>query len=118
AVAEHGWPRTGELLDHRVRGGQVAIDVGGHRVGRVALVGDAPVDEEDVVAALEQALDEAVAGAQVPDVAAVDEAGHEQQGWPAASRPGPVAAQRRTVTPPHHEMRGAAGPRPVEPAEE
>ena len=75
----------------------------------VLLVGHAPVEQEDVVALVEQELDERVARAQVEDVGAVDEREHEQDGhrrtcaWSSgsgrasscgASRPRPWASSR------------------------
>src|SRR4051794_28366055 len=51
AVAQHRRRRAGGVGGRGVRRGEVVIDVGGHGVLGVALVRDAPVDEEDVVAA-------------------------------------------------------------------
>ena len=117
-MAQDGGRRAGGVAGCGVRRGEVVIDVGGHGVVGVALVGDAPVDEEDVVAALQQSLDEAVARPQVPDVAAVDQAGHEQHRRSARHGPGPVPAQGRPVLAPHDQVRSAAGVRAVEAADE
>ena len=94
----------------------VAIDVGRDRVVRITVIRDAPVGEEHVVSALEQPLHEAVARAQVPHMAAVDEAGDQQYCGAAGIGARAVAAQARAVLAPDHVVRRAAYGRPVEPA--
>ena len=114
-MPEDGGRLAGVLGRGGVGGGQVAVDVCGGGVGGVACIRRSPVDEEDVVAVREQALDEAVSGAQVPDVALVDQAGDEQHCGPVTVDAGPVAAHRCPVLPPYDQVRGASGARPVQP---
>ena len=73
--------RRAQRLAHGPR--QLVADVGVEAHVGVLVAGHAPVEQEDVVALLEQELDERVARAQVEDVGPVDQREDEQdrQRW-------------------------------------
>src|SRR3954447_1812814 len=74
----------------------------------VGLVRDAPVEEEDVVALLDQELDERVPAAQVEDVRPVDEREDEQHGDGVRRLRVAVAVQRRLAVRPDDVLRRGA----------
>src|SRR6185295_19546379 len=74
----------------------------------VALVRDAPVEEEDVVALVEEELDERVALPQVEDVGAVDEREYEQDRHRVLALAAPVAPERRVAVRPDGVLRRRA----------
>src|SRR4051812_1401524 len=74
----------------------------------VGLVGDAPVEQEDVVALLDEELDERVAAAQVEDVGPVDEGEDEQHRNRLRGVRVAVAVQRRGAVRPDDVLRRRA----------
>ena len=81
---------------------QVVIDVGLEGVVGLQLVGDAPVDEEHVEAAVQHRLHEAVAGREVEDVTARHQAVHEQQRRTECATVALVAPKFDLLGLPHH----------------
>ena len=109
AVAEQidlfGAGNVAHALD---RGGKVVVDVVLELVGCVAFVGHSPVQEVDVESGCEEPFDEAVARLQVENVAAREQAEHNQE-W--RRHPDVVVAvvpQLSSAASPHHVLRGRA----------
>ena len=119
AVADHVDLVGPGGLQHRLdRGRQQLVDVGRQPVARIELVRDAPVEHVRVEALLAQRLHEAGARRQVQDVAAADQAHHDQDGRPDRHAVAAVAPQLGLVTAPdgvlgRHPDFGPVDPRHV-----
>ena len=98
--------------------GRYVVDVGLERVLRVALVGNAPVEQEHVESPVDEELDGAVARAQVEDVAAADEAEDDQDGLRVPDRAAAVAPELRAAPSPDDVLRGGADLRPARSGDE
>ena len=92
--AAHLAQRRRDLVAHVVLEAEVGV----------GLVGHAPVEQEDVVALVEQELDERVARAQVEDVGAVDEGEDEEDRDRVRALGRAVAVERRRAMRPHHVL--------------
>ena len=71
----------------------------------VLVAGHAPVEQEHVIALLEQELNKRVARPQIEDVGAVDQREDEQDRQRVRAPRGAVAIQRRLAMRPHHILR-------------